>query len=116
MVFAMHILSCHSQTAVQKPEPPIPTSIRLASLLLNKFTIIAVDQPQGRVYCDDRETQRSFRDLRDLAEMAYNWYIFKPYDFYDISISECACPGITLDYEVKRRPDDVIVVYCRKSS
>lgn len=116
MVFALHILSCHSQQTVKAPERPIITSIRLTSLLFSPFTIIAVDQPQGRVYCDDRETQRSFRDLRDLAEMAYNGYIFKPYDFYDISISECACPGITLDYEVKRRSDNTIVVYCRKSS
>lgn len=116
MIFALHILSCHAQTTVKPPEKPIVTSIRLTSLLFNPFTIIAVEQPQGRVYCADAEAQKSFRDLSDLTEIIYNQHMLSWSDYTGISIIECACPGFTSEFEVKRRSDDAIVVYCRKSS
>ncbi len=116
MIFALHILSCHAQTQAKPPEKPIVTSIRLTSLLFSPFTIIAVAQPEGRVYCDDAEAQRSFRDLSDLAEIIYNHRMLSWADYYGISMVECACPGFVADFEVKRRSSDDIIVYCRKSS
>ncbi len=108
--------SCNSQQTIKAPDPPIQTSVRVTSMLLSPFTIIAVAQPQhARVHCDDKEAQKTFRDLRDLFGIIYEWRIMQPWEYYGISYVECACEGITT-YRVEHSSPGEITVYCDKPS
>lgn len=108
--------SCRSQQSIKTPDPPILTSVRITSMLLSPFTIIAVAQPQhARIHCADKEAQKTFRDLSDLFGIIYEWRMIQPWEYYGISYAECACAGIT-SYRVERSSPDEITIYCEKPS
>ncbi|MDD5725848.1 MAG: hypothetical protein PHC53_00340 [Patescibacteria group bacterium] len=116
IVLAVFATSCQTQQVTKVPEKPIQISVRVTSMLLSPFTIISVAQPQhARVHCADKEAQKTFRDLRDLFGIIYEWRMIQPWEYYGISYVECACEGITT-YRVERSSPEEITIYCDKPS
>lgn len=114
LIASIFLFACHAQTPAETPIVQVVVSVRSASILLQPFTIITVEEPQSaRVRCADQEAQKTFRDMRELAEMIFAGRMIQPWEFYGVSYLECVCEG-NAGYKVERQ-QSVFVVFCKKA-